>query len=157
MSALISAVSFLLLGYAYLVMNLIMIVIGLILWGIGHGLFTSPNSAETLSALPREKTAIASSVSTTVKSLGGALGVSFTSIFLTINLSNAGYNGKVLSAGKLLLSNSISIIMFVTGILCIIATAVAVLRNINRNSVLYGQLNEIQELSSEEHADDETL
>ena len=129
----ISAISFMLLSYAYFVMNLLLMVISLFLWGIGNGLFTSPNSAETFSALPREKTAIASSVSTTAKSLGGAFGASFASIFLTISLNKAGYNGEVLSAGQLLLSNSISTIMFVTGVLCIISAVVAVARNINRN------------------------
>ena len=132
----ISAVSFILLAYAYLTINLLLMIIALILWGIGQGLFTSPNSAETMSALPGEQTAIASSVSTTVKSLGGALGASFVSIFLTISLTTSGFNGNVLSANKLLLSNSISIIMFVTGILCIIATIVTVQkRNTQINSI----------------------
>ena len=151
---LISAVSFVLLGYAYLIMNLGLMIIALFLWGIGNGLFTSPNSTETLGALPREKTAIASSVSTTAKSLGGALGVSFASIFLMISLNTAGYNGEVLSAGKSLLSNSIAIIMFITGVLCVISAVVAVLGNINGNSVLHGQLNEMHELSSEKHLED---
>lgn len=154
LGVLISAVSFILLGYAYLIMNLGLMVIALLLWGVGNGLFTSPNNTETLSALPREKTAIASSVSTTAKSLGGALGVSFASIFMTISLNTAGYSGEVLSASPSLLSNSISIIMFITGVLCIISAVVAVLRNIKGNSVLYGQLGEMQELSSEEHLED---
>jgi len=144
-AVMISAVSFLLLGYAYIVMNIYLIIISLFLWGVGWGLFTSPNSTETLSALPHEKTAIASSVSTTAKSLGGALGTAFASIFLIISLNTAGYNGKVLLANKFLLSNSITIIMFVAGILCIIATVIAVLRNINRKSALHEQSNEIDE------------
>ncbi|MBZ9570836.1 MFS transporter [Methanobrevibacter sp. TMH8] len=153
-AVLISTVSFVLLGYAYLIMNISMMIIALILWGIGNGLFTSPNTTETLSALPREKTAIASSVSTTAKSLGGALGVSFVSIFLTMSLSTAGYNGEILLASQSILSNSISTIMFATGFLCILATITTVLRNINRKSVLYGELNEMQEFSSEKHTDD---
>ncbi|MEN6292497.1 MAG: DHA2 family efflux MFS transporter permease subunit, partial [Methanobacterium sp.] len=91
---LISAVSFILLSYAYLIMDIGLMIMALLLWGAGSGLFTSPNSTETLSALPREKTAIASSVLTAAKSLGGALGVSFASIFLTISLNTAGYNGE---------------------------------------------------------------
>ena len=138
-AVLISAVSFLLLGYAYLVMNLFLIIISLFLWGVGWGLFTSPNSTETLSALPHEKTAIASSVSTTVKSLGGALGTLIASIFLVISLSLAGYNEEPLSASQLLLSNSISISMFIAGVLSIIATIMAVLRNINRKTALNEQ------------------
>jgi len=149
---LICGLSFVLLGYGYLIMNLALMIIALLLWGVGQGLFTSPNTAETLSALPKEKTAIASSVSTTAKSLGGALGVSFASIFLTISLNTADFNGEVLSAGKLLLSNSISTIMLVAGVLCIISTVIAVLRNIMKS--VYEPLNEIQELSPEEHIEE---
>ena len=144
-AVLISAVSFVLLGYAYLTMNLYLIIIALFLWGIGYGLFTSPNSTETLGALPHEKTAIASSVSTTIKSLGGALGTSIASIFLIMSLNIAGYSGEPLSASQLILSNSISISMFVAAGLSIIAAVIAVLRNINRKTALHEQSNEIDE------------
>lgn len=128
---LISGISFILLSYAYQMMNLSLMIFSLLLWGAGNGLFTSPNTTETMSALPREKTAIASSISTTAKSLGGALGVSFATILLTVSLNNAGYNGEVLQAGSTLLSNSISSIMLITGVLCIMATMTSILRNIN--------------------------
>lgn len=139
---LISSISFLLLGYAYLIMNIGLIIVSLLMWGIGYGLFTSPNSTETLSALPREKTAIASSVSTTAKSLGGAIGVSLASIILTIYLSTGGYNGVVLSAGASLLSNSIGNIMFLAGALCIISTLVALARNISNGHLSIGKGSE---------------
>lgn len=126
---LISGISFILLSYAYQIMNLSLVIFSLLLWGVGNGLFTSPNTTETLSALPREKTAIASSVSTTAKSLGGALGVSFATISLTVIFNNVGYNGEVLQAGSALLSSSISTIMFITGVLCVLATITSFLRN----------------------------
>jgi EmrB/QacA subfamily drug resistance transporter len=130
LSMLISAISFILLGYGYLIANLGIIIGSLFLWGIGQGLFTSPNSTETMISLPREKTAIASSVSTTAKSLGGALGVSFASILTLIGLNIAGYAGNMLLAGSQLLSSSISTIMFISGGLCIIATITSILRNV---------------------------
>jgi EmrB/QacA subfamily drug resistance transporter len=130
LSMLISAISFILLGYGYWNSNLATIVGSLFLWGIGQGLFTSPNSTETMISLPREKTAIASSVSTTAKSLGGALGVSFASIFTLIGLNITGYTGNMLLAGPQLLSSSISTIMFIAGGLCIIAIITSILRNI---------------------------
>ena len=126
----IAAISFILLGYGYLIGNLCIIIGALFLWGIGQGLFTSPNSTETMISLPREKTAIASSVSTTAKSLGGALGVSFASIFTLVGLNISGYTGNMLLAGSQLLSNSISTIMFIAGGLCIIATITSILRNV---------------------------
>ncbi|MBI4813185.1 MAG: MFS transporter, partial [Methanobacterium sp.] len=132
LGVLISAISFVLLGYGYLIMNLSMIIVSLLLWGVGQGLFTSPNSTETMISLPREKTAIASSVLTTAKSLGGALGVSFASIFMLIGLTITGYTGNILSAGPELLSNSVSTVMFIAGGLCIISTITAILRNVKR-------------------------
>jgi len=128
----ISTISFILLGYGYILSNIYIIIGSLFLWGIGQGLFTSPNSTETMSALPHEKTAIASSVLTTAKSLGGALGVSFASILTLIGLNITGYNGKILLAGPQLLSNSISTIMFIAGFLCFIATITSILRNFRR-------------------------
>jgi len=128
---LISAAAFILLAYSYWIMNLPLILISLILWGVGYGLFTSPNTTETLSALPPEKTAMASSISTTIKSLGGALGTSIASVFLIMSLNLASYNGEALSASQLILSNSISTSMIVAGVLSIIATVIAVLRNVN--------------------------
>lgn len=127
---LISTISFILLGYGYIITNIVLIIGSLFLWGIGQGLFTSPNSTETMSALPREKTAIASSVSTTAKSLGGALGVSLASILTMVGLSIVGYNGNMILAGSQLLSNSISTIMFIAGGLCFIAMITSILRNV---------------------------
>ena len=130
LSMLISAISFILLGYGYLISNFGIIIGSLFLWGVGQGLFTSPNSTETMMALPREKTAIASSVSTTAKSLGGALGVSLASTLTLLGLNIAGYTGNMLLAGPQLLSNSISTIMFIAGGLCIIASITSILRNV---------------------------
>ncbi|EKQ54647.1 MAG: drug resistance transporter, EmrB/QacA subfamily [Methanobacterium sp. Maddingley MBC34] len=130
LSMLISAISFILLGYGYLIGNIGIIIGSLFLWGIGQGLFTSPNTTETMISLPREKTAIASSVSTTAKSLGGALGVSFASILTLVGMNITGYTGNMLLAGSQLLSNSISTIMFIAGGLCIIATITSILRNV---------------------------
>lgn len=82
--ALISTAAFVLLGYAYLMKNLTMILLSLLIWGVGYGLFTSPNTSEAMVALPLEKTAIASSVATTARSLGGAIGVSFATVIYVL-------------------------------------------------------------------------
>lgn len=126
----ISVVSFVLLGFAYSMMSLGLTLVALVLWGIGNGLFMSPNNAETMGAVPREKTAVASSISTTAKSLGGALGISIASIFLTLGLSAAGYTGAVLGAGPSLLANTMGTIMFGAGALCVIAAALSAIRNV---------------------------
>ena len=129
-SVLISAISFVLLGFAYPMMSLGLIIIALLLWGVGNGLFMSPNNAETMGAVSREKTAVASSISTTAKSLGGALGISLASIFLILGMGSAGLTGSVLSASPLLLASAIGTIMFGAGALCVIAAASSALRNV---------------------------
>ncbi|MCD1295297.1 MFS transporter [Methanocella sp. CWC-04] len=128
--AFIAAIAFLLLGYAFMAIDLTFIIPAFIIWGIGYSLFTSPNNAEVLSSLPREKTAIASSVSSTARNLGSTLGISLASILLMFWLGMAGYNGVVLSAGQSLLANSISVIMIAGGVLCILGAVTSVLRNI---------------------------
>jgi EmrB/QacA subfamily drug resistance transporter len=127
---LVSAIAFAILGLAYLNASFSLAIVALVLWGAGNGLFTSPNNAETMSAVPREKTAIASSISTTAKSLAGALGVSLASVFLIQGLGMAGYTGPVLGAGPSLLANTMGTIMFGAGALSLIAAALSAARNI---------------------------
>lgn len=129
-SVLISAISFVLLGFAYPMMSLALIIIALLFWGIGNGLFMSPNNAETMGAVSREKTAVASSISTTARSLGGALGISLASIFLILGMGSTGLAGSVLSASPSLLAGTAGTIMFGAGALCVIAAAFSALRNV---------------------------
>lgn len=130
---LVIGLSLSLLAYAFLTMNLWLIIPAFIIRGIGGGLFGSPNGAETMSALPMEKSATASSVMFTAGSLAMAVGASLASIILTLKLQMDGYTGEILSAGSLLLSNSISMIMIIAAGLCIISAIFAVLRNVNLN------------------------
>lgn len=126
--ALISTVAFILLGYAYLMKNLTLILLSLLIWGIGYGLFTSPNTSEAMVALPMEKTAIASSVATTARSLGGAIGVSFaTVIYVLIGFKSINYQ-SVHNISSLTIS--VSMIMIVAGIFGLLAVITSILRNI---------------------------
>jgi hypothetical protein len=88
-----------------------------------------PNSAEMMGALPMEKVAVASSVSSTGMSLGMSLGVSIASLLLTLKLSDAGYSGLVSMAGPSLLASAIGMIIVVSGMLCLVAAAASVMRN----------------------------
>ncbi len=97
--------------------------------GIGSALFQSPINTEIMTALPHEMLGTASSLSSAVRNMGMALGVSVSTILLSMQLKLAGYSGPVLDARPELLSVSISNVMFVAAILCIIGTIVAALRN----------------------------
>lgn len=138
---LVIGLSLALVAYAFLTMDLWLIILAFIIRGIGGGLFGSPNGAETMSALPMEKSATASSVMFTTGSLAMAVGASLSSVILTLKLQMAGYTGEILSAGSSLLSNSVSIIMIIAAGLCIISAIFSVLRNING----YNELNSVGE------------
>ena len=84
------AVSFVLLGYFVLRLDMAMILLALAVYGVGNALFISPNNIEVMGALPRQKTGIASSTSALVRNLGMAIGVSLGSLFMTLQLSATG-------------------------------------------------------------------
>jgi EmrB/QacA subfamily drug resistance transporter len=127
---LLAAFAFFLMAYAFSKMNIILIILSFVLWGVGRGLYNGPNGTETMSALSPQRTAVASTVMFTTGSLAMAIGISLATVALTLELSMAGYNGAVLAAGHALLSSSISAIILVAGFVCLISSIVAVLRNI---------------------------
>jgi hypothetical protein len=96
--------------------------------GIGGVLFQSPNNTEIMRALPRSKINIASSFSATVRNLGMALGVSFSSLLVSVQLAQAGYYGTLVDAGPELLSATISSVIILAGLLCLIGSFVSVYR-----------------------------
>lgn len=127
---LVLAAAFFLQGYAFFGASLVLILAAFALRGIGDGIFQSINSVEIMSALRPEEYAIASSVSSTIGNLANALGAMTAGILLVFELNSAGYDGPVIAAGPTLLSNSISAIMVVAGVLCIVAMAASTLKNI---------------------------
>jgi EmrB/QacA subfamily drug resistance transporter len=106
-------------------------ILSFVLMGIGNALSQSPISTEIMSGLPRSMLGTASSLSSAVRNLGMALGVSISSILLTQQLNWAGYYGSVLQASPEMLSMTISNVMIIAGGLCLLGTAVAVLRNLD--------------------------
>lgn len=98
--------------------------------GIGAVLFQSPNNTEIMRALPKAKINIASSFMATVRNLGMALGVSLSGVLVSLHLSQAGYYGTVLEAGPALLSSTISGVMILAGMLCIVGALAALYRGL---------------------------
>lgn len=99
--------------------------------GIGAAFFQSPNNTEVMRALPREKVNIASSFTATVRNLGMALGVSLSSVLVSLQLAQAGYSGAILDAGPGLLSSSISRVMILAGALCVVGTLTCIIRGMD--------------------------
>jgi MFS family permease len=112
------AIAFFTFAYGALIQYLPGIIIAFVLFGIGFGLFQSPNNTTIMNALPRAQLSTASSVIATSRNLGMALGVSLGSILLSFQLMAAGYGGDVIAADPLLLAVSISRILGVSAVLC---------------------------------------
>lgn len=98
--------------------------------GIGGAFFQSPNNTETMRSLPRDKINIASSFTATIRNLGMALGVSFSGVLVSLQLARAGYYGTLLEASPVLLSSTVSRVMMLAGLLCIIGTIVSIYRGV---------------------------
>jgi EmrB/QacA subfamily drug resistance transporter len=108
------------------------IYISFIILGIGSILYQSPINAEIMTALPREMLGTSSSLSSAVRNMGMALGVSVSTLLLYQQLNLAGYHGAVLDAEPALLSATISNVMIIAAALCIVGTVAAFLRNWDR-------------------------
>jgi EmrB/QacA subfamily drug resistance transporter len=129
----IVAASLLLMGKALLQENMSLILVAFILLGLGSALFQSPINTEIMTGLPKSKLAAASSISSTARNFGMALGVSISTLLLTLQLSRAGYYGSALDATPQMLSIAISNVMTIAAALCILGTLTAVLRNDDGN------------------------
>ncbi|MCD1294941.1 MFS transporter [Methanocella sp. CWC-04] len=125
---LMMAVSLLMIGYFASRMDVTMILASFVLFGIGNGLFQSPNNSEVMGSLPMSKSGTASSMIATVRNMGMTLGVSFGSILLSVFLINSGFTGPALYAGKDILSAAISNVLYAGGILGIIGVITSMMR-----------------------------
>jgi predicted MFS family arabinose efflux permease len=126
----IMAVSMICLGYlaASLGSDPWQMLLAFVFLGIGGAFFQSPNNTETMRALPRDKINIASSFTATIRNLGMALGVSFSGVLVSLHLGRAGYYGTLLEAGPVLLSSTVSRVMMLAGLLCIVGTIISIYR-----------------------------
>ena len=107
-------------SYFTLTQNVPYLLLAFVLAGIGNGFFQSPNNTVLMSVLPKEKIATASSVTATARNLGMALGVSFGSILLSLQFLMAGDTGDVLTVPPSLLATSVSHIMALCCVICLI-------------------------------------
>lgn len=123
------AIACVLQGYASQKTDLRLIVVAFIIRGIGSGIFQGPNFTEILNALPMDKTALASSIASTARNLGTALGVFTATILLSIELCIAAYAGEPLSAEPIMLSNAIGAILKIAGALCALSATESILKS----------------------------
>ena len=127
---LIVAASLILASYATRKVDLPAILLSFVLMGLGSALVQSPMNTEIMNALPRNLLGTASSFSSAVRYLGMAMGVSVSSTLLSVQLRMEGYQGSVLNASPDLLSSTISNVMVIAAVLCILGMFTAALRNV---------------------------
>lgn len=129
----IMAISMMLLGYlaGSIGSDPRLLLLTFVSMGIGGVFFQSPNNTEIMRALPRSKINIASSFTATIRNLGMALGVSFAGVLVSLQLVNAGYYGTLVEADPALIAATISRVMMLAGILCIIGALVSIYRGLN--------------------------
>jgi len=111
--------------------NMSLILVAFVLLGLGSTL--SKVQSIIMTGLPKSKLGTASSVSSTARNFGMALGVSISTLLLTLQLSQAGYFGSALDATPQMLSIAISNVVTIAAALCILGTLTAVLRNDDGN------------------------
>ncbi|PWR71286.1 MFS transporter [Methanospirillum lacunae] len=106
-------------GYAFVAINIGLILILMVFRSIGVSFFQSQKSIDVMNALPKEQMALASSVSTTAGCLGSACGVTLAAMLMTGVLHSAGYFGPILQANLGLLTWASAVVVIITGVLCI--------------------------------------
>ncbi len=128
---LVVVASLLIAAYSFRMLDEWAMILSFVLMGLGNAICQSPISTEIMSGLPKSMLGTASSLSSAVRNLGMAMGVSISSVLLTQQLDLAGYQGPIMQASPELLSVTISNVMLIACGLCLLGTGVAVLRNLD--------------------------
>jgi EmrB/QacA subfamily drug resistance transporter len=124
----VMAVSLAAMGFFATQTDLAMIMLALVVYGIGASLFTSPNTNEVMSALPRQMTGIASSVAAMTRNLGMGLGVSLAAVIMTLQLSASGNPGAIFMTAPAAMADAVSVAMYAAAALCVVGALVSFLR-----------------------------
>jgi EmrB/QacA subfamily drug resistance transporter len=119
---LVMAIALMALSFVAPLRSLPLLLACLALFGIGGGLFTSPNNSEVMSSLPLEKSGIASSTLATVRNFGSTVGVSVVSILLYIVI-----RGEVINAPADVMAQAIGVVTLIGGLLCLIGVVTSLL------------------------------
>lgn len=115
--------AFLLCGYGYATVNIWLVILAMVLAGIFRSMYQGPNTIEIMTALPKEKAGIASSVLVVLQDLGIMFGISAAAIFLVVQLDAIGYTGAVLAAGSGVLPPLFGNAMYAGGLIYLASAA----------------------------------
>jgi EmrB/QacA subfamily drug resistance transporter len=124
-------------AYAAYITSIPVMFAAMILLGVGGALFQSPNNTELMSALPREKLSIASSVTATVRNLGFTLGVSMAAIFISLqfgSIADIDFSVPHVLAGNSSFINAVTVTIAAGGAIAACAAIASLLRNVGPRS-----------------------
>ncbi len=120
------------LGFSYLAYgwiafqpHLALLILLFALNGLGSAVFQSPNNTELLNAVSRDKLAVASSLSATVRNLGMTLGTSLAGLMVALGLRNAGLGGNLLHAAPAMIARISAHVLWTAGGLALVMALIA--------------------------------
>jgi EmrB/QacA subfamily drug resistance transporter len=134
----IIAVGLFIMAYAAYIVSVPVALVSFVLLGVGGALFQSPNNTELMSALPREKLSIASSVTATVRNLGFTLGVSLATVFISLqfgSIADIDFSNLGIMADNQAFINAVTITIAAGGVIAVIAAITSLLRNVGRKDM----------------------
>ena len=112
--------SYLICGYAFWNVNLMLIIAMFLIAGVCRSIFQGPNNIDIMNSLPPEKGNIASGMVNTTTNFGLAFGTAMGAVLLSSFVSFTGYSGNVLYAGTSILAGVCGVILYISGILCLV-------------------------------------
>jgi EmrB/QacA subfamily drug resistance transporter len=131
----IVSVGLFIMAYAAYTVSIPVMFAAMLLLGVGGALFQSPNNTELMSALPREKLSIASSVTATVRNLGFTLGVSMAAVFISLQFGSIAaidFSDLGIMAGNRSFIDAVTVTIAAGGVIAACAAVASLLRNVGR-------------------------
>ncbi|MBI2738900.1 MAG: MFS transporter [Rhodospirillales bacterium] len=115
--------------------NMPLVMLALAIFGIGQGLFISPNSSAIMATAPEELTGEAGSLLNVVRYLGISTGIVGASTVLALGLAAApGSNGITVDASAEMLVFASRLVILMLGVLGILAGALSLMRTVPRKA-----------------------
>ncbi|GAC1438555.1 MAG: MFS transporter [Chloroflexota bacterium] len=111
--------------------GLLGLVVALVLFGAGQGLFTAPNNSAIMGAAPSDRLGVAGGILNVTRSVGTSLGVALTTTVLSWRLAvGAGHPESSLHAPPALLLGAVHDTLLVLGGLALLAAGISLVRGL---------------------------
>jgi hypothetical protein len=126
---LIRAGSLFMLGSGFFLMDLTIMLVAFVIMGLGSALFKSVNDTEVMITLPKEKTAVASSVSATFRNMSIPIGTSLGTMLLVFQMGKVDLTMAYGSPMASSLATAATISLLVAGFISLAGALISYLGN----------------------------